>query len=258
MSRSKNVFILSAVVLLLSSLACSLGTVASPQSPGQPAQPGKPGASNVNAPVGIRQGLASLDTYTYQMRVINSGPTPEDKNNTLTRVTYDSNGNNSKAYSESVSSSASDPTENRSSSTRYQVGDVTCTVGDGSDSKPSTETTTAAQKEMTNIMGQLMDMTIYVENPVAAGSENVNGIDADHYTFDVKGLGKSSGAEVTQSSGEYWVAKDGRYLVKYAVVLETRSAPEGTEGAEVLHTEIYYELSDVNAAVDISLPAECN
>jgi hypothetical protein len=42
------------------------------------------------------------------------------------------------------------------------------------------------------------------------------------------------------------------------VVLETRSAPEGTEGAEVLHTEIYYELSDVNAAVDISLPAECN
>ena len=85
---------------------------------------------------------------------------------------------------------------------------------------------TPAPKEILNIVMNLSDTVINVDNPILSGVETINGISCNHYTFNVVGLGKTSGAEVTQSAGEYWSAVDGNYLVKYDVVLETRNAPE--------------------------------
>lgn len=86
----------------------------------------------------------------------------------------------------------------------------------------------------------------------AASSETVNGVEANHYTFDQRALGEEG---LTQSTGELWVATQGGYLVKY---LRTTRANadyfgEGIEGTLTLD----YELTDVNKETTIELPADC-
>ncbi len=163
-----------------------------------------------------------------------------------------------KRESETISSSAEEPEESRSSTTNYRVGEVTCTVDDSGESEAEIDEYTPAQKEILNIVMNLSDTVINVDNPILSGVETINGISCNHYTFNVVGLGKTSGAEVTQSAGDYWSAVDGNYLVKYDVVLETRNAPESDASAEVLHSEVHFLLSDINAAITIELPAECS
>jgi hypothetical protein len=86
----------------------------------------------------------------------------------------------------------------------------------------------------------------------AAGSEMVNGVAANHYTFDERALGE---AGVAQSTGELWVAADGGYLVKYVAV--THGGPdyfgEGIEGT--LNWD--YALTAANAMPAIELPSDC-
>lgn len=209
-------------------------------------------------PVGLNKGLSSLNSYTYSLQIISNGPTLQDKNDMRIITSYTSNGDNTKTQNISVSSSADDPEESRSSSTNYRVGNVTCTIDDTGESTAEVDDYSPAAKEILNIVINLSDSVINVENPVSAGVETVSGISCNHYTFNVVGLGKTSGAEVTQSLGEYWSAVDGNYLVKYDVVLETRNAPESSANAEVLHSEIHFLLSDINAAITIDLPAECS
>jgi len=110
---------------------------------------------------------------------------------------------------------------------------------------------------MSDTLTQLGDIVIVVENPKFVGAETINGIQANHFKFNVTGLGKKSGAEVTQSAGEYWIAVDGQYLMKYDVVLETRSAPAGNAQAQVMHSETHLDLSKINQPIQISMPAEC-
>jgi hypothetical protein len=113
------------------------------------------------------------------------------------------------------------------------------------------------QKEMLDSMTQLEDTIFVIENPQFVGVETVNAIQANHFKFNVTGLGKKSGAEVTQSVGEYWIAQDGQYLVKYDVILETRSAPAGNAQAQMMHLEIHIDLSNINQPIQISMPADC-
>jgi hypothetical protein len=278
MIKNRYAFIYTVIVLLIFSLACSISAT--------PKKEATPVASNLSAaqpqsvpqnqpqtqpqiiaapttaplpvtPVGLNKGLASLNSYTYTMQVITLGPTPQDKNDMKIITSFTSNGDNTKTQNISVSSSADDPKENRSSTTNYRVGNVTCTVDDNGESDPEIDDYSAAQKEILNIGMNLVDTVINVENPVSVGTETINGINCNHFTFTVVGLGKTSGAEVTQSTGEYWSAVDGNYLVKYDVSLETRNAPESNANAEVLHTEMHFLLSDVNAPINIELPAAC-
>jgi hypothetical protein len=84
------------------------------------------------------------------------------------------------------------------------------------------------------------------------GSETVNNIAADHYTFDERALGQSG---VTQSTGGIWLASEGGYIVKY--VLTTQGDAdyfgEGIEGTLTWD----YELTDVNQPLTIELTADC-
>jgi hypothetical protein len=267
--------------LLISTLACSISKTPKNESQegsdsGQVAEDsgqnnntgGEPAKSDNDAPsifekapttpVGLNKGLSSLNSYTYSLQIITNGPTPQDRNDMKIITSYTSNGDNTKTQNITVSSSADDPEESRSSSTNYRVGSVTCTIDDTGESSAEIDEYTPASKEILNIVMNLSDTVINVENPVKAGTETINGVNCNHYTFNVIGLGKTSGAEVTQSQGEYWSAVDGNYLVKYDVVLETRNAPESSAAAEVLHSEIHFLLSDINAAITIDLPAECS
>ena len=86
-----------------------------------------------------------------------------------------------------------------------------------------------------------------------AGSETVNGIPADHYTFDERALGQ---LDVTKSQGEMWVASTGGYIVKYVLKIIGSSDyfGEGIEGTLSLN----YDLTDVNQQVAIQLPEDCS
>lgn len=85
-----------------------------------------------------------------------------------------------------------------------------------------------------------------------AGSATVNGVKADHYTFDERALGQPSPAK---STGELWVASKGGYIVKY--VLSTKAGADyfgdGIEGTITRD----YELTGVNKPVKLELPADC-
>ena len=85
-----------------------------------------------------------------------------------------------------------------------------------------------------------------------AASETVNDISADHYTFDEHALAQQ---EVTQSTGEMWVASEGGYIVKYVLTTkgDARHFGEGIEGTLTWD----YELTDVNQPVTFKLPADC-
>lgn len=86
----------------------------------------------------------------------------------------------------------------------------------------------------------------------AAGSETVNGVAADHYTFDERALGQVGFAE---STGELWVAADGGYVVKY--VLTTTGEP-GAFGEAIEGTATWaYELTGANELTAIAPPPDC-
>jgi len=86
----------------------------------------------------------------------------------------------------------------------------------------------------------------------AAGSETINGVATDRYTFDERALGQTG---FSQSSGQVWVASENGAVVRY-LLTTTAGADyfgEGNEGAQTWE----YNLTDINQPVTIELPAAC-
>jgi hypothetical protein len=92
----------------------------------------------------------------------------------------------------------------------------------------------------------------FVVGAEEAGSETVNDVAAEHYTFDERAFGQLGFAKVT---GEMWVASEGGYIVKY-LVTTTGNAETFGEGIEGVLT-LDYELTEVNQMPAIELPADC-
>jgi len=208
-------------------------------------------------PIGLRQGLASLNSYqvTYGQLVI--GPGEEDKKQTTTIYSSLAEGDRSHTQVTILNSTADNPTGESSTRDRYQIGSKICSLPADEDAESPVSENDPMAEEMANVVASLMDMTLYVDDPVLVDEQQVNGVQTRHYTFKVNGLGKKSGAEVTQSSGEYWSAIDGNYLVKYKLVLEMRSAPEDSSAAQVYRNESSYDLTMINEPITIEMPAEC-
>lgn len=85
-----------------------------------------------------------------------------------------------------------------------------------------------------------------------AGSETVNGVAANHYTFDERALGQ---LDLAQSTGEMWIASDGGYIVKYLLTTKGNADyfGEGIEGTITWD----YALTDVNQPLTVELPKDC-
>jgi hypothetical protein len=85
-----------------------------------------------------------------------------------------------------------------------------------------------------------------------AGQEDVNGVAADHFTFDERALGK---ADLEDSRGEIWVAEDGGYILKYTLTTTGGDTAfgEGVEGTMTWD----YALTEFNATVLPALPDGC-
>jgi hypothetical protein len=84
-------------------------------------------------------------------------------------------------------------------------------------------------------------------------AETVNGISTNHFTFHVSGLGATSGTVVNINQGDYWLAVDGQYIVKYTLIIETSMAAD----AEVLHEEISIKMNQINQPISIAFPQRC-
>ena len=283
MQKTNRSVWMAVAMLVLASLACNMvarGDTAQPADPGQPAasggqaapaeqpageqpsgeQPQAPAQEVVptapqkppEIPLGLRQGLASLDSYRFSFVSLSSGPNPADKSDMHYEVAYDSATDASWVHSESFSSDADDPDGSQDTSDRYQIKNKTCEIsGSGEELDVAYEEVDPLLDEMTSIMSELLDMTVYVENPEFQGEETVNGIVSNHFRFKITRLGDESGAQVLANDGEYWVAVNGQYLVKYDVTLKTSS------GTQSIHIEIHIELKDANQPVQILMPADC-
>ena len=105
---------------------------------------------------------------------------------------------------------------------------------------------------MQGLIKNMIGLTPLIENPAFVGEEKVNDIPTNHFTFKVSGLGVQSGAEVKTNQGDYWLAVDGQYLVKYVLQIE-----ESTDPQRLLQTEISIDLNQINKPVDISFPPGC-
>jgi len=229
---------------------------------GEPVEEASPSDQPANQPssrpVGMREGLASLDSYYMVMHNINQGPTAMDHSEMKMETRFNAENDALYVRNESTESSAEYPEPYVDISEQFQVGLQSCSVSGSGDSMEAELTElTPLMQDMTNSTTNLFDITITVPDATLVGQETVNGIPSNHYTFRISGLGDYSGSEVTMADGEYWVAEDGQYLVKYSLILEIRTAPEGDAAAEVVRSEIRYDLMEVNQPQAIAIPPNC-
>jgi hypothetical protein len=206
-------------------------------------------------PVGIQAGLGSFDSYqiTLYFHSLDSNGNLSDITEVIERSVVD---NNSHSISTQTSFDPEYDTENDvSTSEEYIVGNVTCT---GSDAEGWTyEEMTAQEKEMMDIYKGMVDVLPLIDDPEFAGEETVNGIDCNHFTFQVAGIGDTSGSVANVNTGDYWLAKDGQYIVKYHLILQVQSAADGTAEAETSDIEVLIDLNNVNIPPNLVLPANC-
>jgi len=84
------------------------------------------------------------------------------------------------------------------------------------------------------------------------GTETVNGVAADHYTFDERALG---GQGFIKATGEMWVATHGGYIVRYLLLAQGDAGYLGKGIAGTLSWD--YELTGANKSVEIKPPVDC-
>jgi hypothetical protein len=106
---------------------------------------------------------------------------------------------------------------------------------------------TSAPFKPSDVVGGLRDARLVNKG------ETVNGVVADHYTFDEKAI--SFGA-FASAKGDAWVAQDGGFLVKYVgTATGKNSILAGRSGEGTFTWE--YNVEDANQVAAIALPKEC-
>ena len=239
-------------LLVMVMLACSLSGSPTAQAPGGNPQGNgnEPGATPPANPVNINEGLASLNSYQMTIIFNSTGPDPSQSNVTTVEMqrSKDTDASLTHFTISAVKKGGGDPSV--TDSNIYRIGNDQCS---GSEDNWSWTTMAPNQAEMLDLTKSMLGITPLIGNPTFVAQETVNGIPANHFTFQVSGLGASSGATVNANQGDYWLAVDGQYIVKYNLVLETSIDPQ----TNVLHEEISIELDQINQPVDIAFPQGC-
>ena len=256
-------FLIALTILVMASLTCALpnstGPKTSPSSDQAPTGAPKSNSSSIPSnPIGLRRGLSSLNGYRLTIRSINNGPTSQNKNQVTIKEESGSDKKSSHVQYETISSSPDNPQAKSSTSDRYTIGNHQCNFS-SNNSKVAISDMDPMAKELMNTWYTLIEFVPMVNEPVFIGEEDVNGVRTNHFKFKANGLGVDSGAEVISSDGEYWLAQDGQYIVKYSVVIETRIGPAGDANTKgTMHSEFYIEVKDINQPITIAFPQTCN
>ncbi len=264
----KNRIAIFLAVLMIVMLACSLTDATNPsqnppddnpsistrQAPANPAKPTptlKPTVvANNPQPVSISEGLASLNSYVMTYSITSQGPDPAASSAYIieTKRSQKLSARYTHITSTQIKKGESSPTTGDSE--LYRIGNDQCTK---SSDKWSWDSMTPNEAEMMDVIMNLIEFTPVVDKATFVAKETINGIPAKHFTFKITGLGVKSGAEVTANQGDYWLAVDGQYIVRYSVVLETVADP----ATNIMHMETLIDLKDINQPVDITFPQAC-
>jgi hypothetical protein len=287
-TRKSMLVLLALCIALLPALACGLpanlmeeaGATAVPGVGGDPAQPDdkqpgglplfnkesptplptatlmpSPTPTPIPAdPIGLKSGLASLDSYRFTMRFTQSGPGPNTMSEMLQESAFSRASDATWSRTTNKSSDEDYPTPEIERQEQFVIGLESCSFEEGAWEYVSLE---PQSKEVLNALNQLFDFSPVISNPVFVAQETTNGVTTNHFTFELQSAGAESGSVVSQNKGDYWLAADGQYLVYYLLNLEFRNGPADDPNAEVARLEIEYNLYDINGQVDLSFPAEC-
>ncbi len=251
--KSKSIIFVTLLVMLM--MACSLtsntGGKPTNQAPIQNENTPHENTPPDPVPVSLNDGLASLNSYamTVIFKSIGPDPTQSTELNIQRLRSNETNASSTSINNTVVSADGSDPAS--SDSTIYQIGNDQCS-GNDTDGW-SWSSSTPEEAEMKGLITGMIGLTPLIDNPDFVTAETVNGIPSNHFTFKVSGLGASSGAVVNINQGDYWLAVDGQYIVKYSLIVETSMAAD----TEVLHEEISIEMNQINQPVSITFPQGC-
>ncbi|HNT23501.1 MAG TPA: hypothetical protein PKM21_04000 [Anaerolineales bacterium] len=201
-------------------------------------------------PVSMRKGLASLNSYMLVVQTIAYGSDSPDQTLMRMETHYSQELDARMAHiNMTIPQEGEEPVQ--SDSFTYTIGNDQCTGND--EDGWEFQTYTAQEKEMQDFLSQMMDLMPIIDDPVFVGAETMNGVAANHFTFQVSGVGGTSGVDVVTNQGEYWLAQDGQYLVRYTLAIETRDAST----QETIHSEYLIDLASINQPVSIVFPAGC-
>jgi hypothetical protein len=258
--KMKKRTVIFLTILVVVTLACSTiiidyGTQpGTQQAPGGTPQQGPiiqlPGGTPPSQPVSISEGLASLNSYRSIISITTKGPDPKNSSTIVFETERSKDLDAQVTHITSKSIENGQPSEDDSASEIYRIGNDQCT---GSGEDWSYESMAPNQAEMMDMVMSMFSFTPATDEPVFVGAETVNGISTNHFSFKVKGLGSKSGANVTINQGDYWLAVDGQYLVKYSLVVETVVDPN----TDVMHMETVFDVQDINQPVTIAFPQVC-
>ncbi|HQZ53024.1 MAG TPA: hypothetical protein PLG23_06145 [Thermoflexales bacterium] len=210
------------------------------------------------AMTGMRTGLASLNSYQTTLRTVTSGPEPTDQNEITMITQVDSAKKASRTRMETREVNADNPKGSTDANETIAIGNQQCEIsGQGASQKGNLTEQQPIEADLRGTLTGLLDVTLSAENPSFVAEETINGIPTNHFTFKVTQLGKDSGAVVRNNKGDYWLARDGQYLVKYTLALEAATAAQGSAKAQTFKADVSYELSNVNVPVTIAFPAFC-
>ena len=267
MTKNYSTIFISIVILLMLSTACNLPSGIQNKSDDSAALNNTNGTSEPlstdtlnpaadqpdGKPVSFQEGIGSLDSYKIKFHILSSDSTGS-MTNMDEFVESSVVDENSHSVMTSTSRSEDDAEESTSTTETYNLGTVTCTLSDG---EWSYDKKSDQDKELADIFSQMIDFVPVIKNPEFVGKDTINGIDTNHFTFRVSGIGEKSGTVATKNEGEYWLAIDGQYIVKYTLALQLQSAPEGTSEAKTSILDVSYDLYDINVPVLLTQPEGC-
>lgn len=237
--------VIVSIILLLSMLSCQiLTTKPTPDFEGNPSpQPAATELANYFL-LDLSVGLDGLNSYTQTLSVSFTGTqagqplafsdtyTAEVYRRTNTQFTYMAITDLEGVQSQMISGNAGEAYYSKS-------GDGECHVSWGQ----------RAQGVEPFVITHLLPP---LQTGVEAGSEEINGVQAQRYTFDAAALGYPSS---TKAEGQVWLAVDGGYVVKYALRIQGEDA---LFGADTKGEQTYeYELEQIDALDGPRLPEGC-
>lgn len=98
------------------------------------------------------------------------------------------------------------------------------------------------------------DLLVSTTQARKSGSETINGILSDRYTFAQEQLPAFDTGDMDTAAGEFWVARDGGYITRYKL----QAAGEDIELSDGLHGRgtmtLVYDLFDIGRAITITAP----
>jgi len=205
-----------------------------------------------STPVSLNKGLSTLNSFKMTMEVEMIGPSQQDVTRIKSQQEYSSSQDAVIRTVETYSMKLEDYEASTNKLYTYRFGNEQCTWSGDPDDDYEYDLMEPDQKEMADLVMDLFDMNFLIEDPIFIGEESMNGIQANHFTFQLSGLGVESGATVINNQGEYWLALDGNYIVRYSLFVETSSSPE-----KINHLLIVANLEGINQPINLSMPQGC-